>query len=68
MRAIAASVVVAPDASDLRLLLTDGVEVRFGAGTDLVAKLVRLQTWLDIGRDGAVTSVDVSTDEVTTTP
>ncbi len=68
MRAIAASVLVAPDASDLRLLLTDGVEVRFGAGTDLVAKLVRLQTWLDIGRDGAVTSVDVSTDEVTTTP
>jgi len=68
MRAIAASVVVAPDASDLRLLLTDGVEVHFGAGTDLVAKLVRLQTWLDIGRDGAVTSVDVSTDEVTTTP
>ena len=68
MRAIAASVTVAPDASDLRLLLTDGVEVRFGAGTDLVAKLVRLQTWLDIGRDGAVSSVDVSTDEVTTTP
>ncbi len=68
MRAIAASVTVAPDASDLRLFLTDGVEVRFGAGTDLVAKLVRLQTWLDIGRDGAVTSVDVSTDEVTTTP
>ena len=68
MRAIAASVTVAPDASDLKLLLTDGVEVRFGAGTDLVAKLVRLQTWLDIGRDGAVSSVDVSTDEVTTTP
>ncbi|CAN5746249.1 MAG: cell division protein FtsQ/DivIB [Ilumatobacteraceae bacterium] len=66
MRAVAASVSVNNDGSDVRLLLTDGVEVRFGAGQELVAKLVRLQTWLNTGRgDGAVTVVDVSTDEVT---
>ena len=34
--------------------------------TDLVAKLVRLQTWLDIGRTEPSPTVDVSTDEVTT--
>ena len=35
------------DGSDLRLLLDDGLEVRFGAAQDLVTKLVRLQTRLD---------------------
>ena len=35
------------DGTDLRLLLTDGIEVRFGAARDLVVKLVRLQTSLD---------------------
>ncbi len=66
MRGLAESVAVTADGSDLRLLLTEGIEVRFGASQELVAKLVRLQTWLDIGRDGAVRTVDVSTDEVTT--
>ncbi len=68
MRAVTAAVATQADGSDLRLTMTDGTEVHFGAGRDLVAKLVRLQTWLDIGRDGAVSSVDVSTDEVTTRP
>ncbi len=66
MDALAESIVVTADGSDLRLLLAEGTEVRFGASQDLVAKLVRLQTWLEIGQDGAVRTVDVSTDEVTT--
>jgi cell division protein FtsQ len=66
MESMAQSVQVTADGSDLRLLLAEGIEVRFGASQDLVAKLVRLQTWLDVGRDGAVRTVDVSTDEVTT--
>ncbi len=66
MEAVAESIVVTADGSDVRLLLAGGIEVRFGASQDLVAKLVRLQTWLEIGQDAAVRTVDVSTDEVTT--
>jgi hypothetical protein len=40
--------------------------VRFGAGNDLVAKLVRLQTRLDQVDAGGFQYIDVSTDEVTT--
>ena len=47
-------------------MLTDGIEVRFGAARDLVVKLVRLQTSLDDLEGGAITYVDVSTNEVTT--
>ena len=54
LRARAQSVSVTPDGSDLRLLLDDGAEVRFGAAQDLVTKLVRLQTRLDELRGGGV--------------
>ena len=57
---------VTPDGSDLRLLLDDGLEVRFGAAQDLVTKLVRLQTRLDQLEGGGFSYVDVSTNEVTT--
>ena len=66
LRARAQSVSVTPDGSDLRLLLDDGLEVRFGAAQDLVTKLVRLQTRLDQLEGGAFSYVDVSTNEVTT--
>lgn len=68
MRMMAASVTTSADGSDLRMTLTDGVEVRFGEGQDLVTKLVRLQTWLSNRPPGAVSTVDVSTAEVTTRP
>ena len=57
---------VTADGSDLRLMLDDGLEVRFGAAQDLVTKLVRLQTRLDQLEGGGVSYVDVSTNEVTT--
>ena len=66
LRATAQSVAVTPDGSDLRLMLGDGLEVRFGAARDLVVKLVRLQTRLDELEGGGFSYVDVSTDEVTT--
>ena len=66
LRARAQSVSVTPDGSDLRLLLDDGVEVRFGAAQDLVTKLVRLQTRLDELQGAAFSYIDVSTNEVTT--
>ena len=66
LRARAQSVAVTADGSDLRLMLTDGIEVRFGAARDLVVKLVRLQTSLDELEGGAISYVDVSTNEVTT--
>ncbi len=65
LRARAESVAVAADGSDLRLLLHDGIEARFGAARDLVVKLVRLQTSLDDLAAG-VSYIDVSTNEVTT--
>jgi cell division protein FtsQ len=66
LRATTQSVAVTPDGSDLRLMLGDGLEVRFGAARDLVVKLVRLQTRLDELEGGGFSYVDVSTDEVTT--
>ena len=66
LRARAQSVAVTADGSDLRLMLTDGIEARFGAARDLVVKLVRLQTSLDDLESGAISYVDVSTNEVTT--
>ncbi len=65
LRARAESVAVAADGTDLRLLLNDGIEARFGAARDLVVKLVRLQTSLDDLAAG-VSYIDVSTNEVTT--
>jgi cell division protein FtsQ len=65
MASRAESVEVAPDGSDLRLELEDGIEVRFGAAEDLVVKLVRLQTVLDDHADEPISVIDVSTNEVT---
>lgn len=66
LQAVAGSVKVTANGSDLRLLLTDGREVRFGPGRDLVTKLVRLQTKLDDLQSGGFQYVDVSTNEITT--
>ena len=66
LRARAESVAVAADGSDLRLVLNDGIEVRFGAARDLVVKLVRLQTSLDELDGRRCRYIDVSTNEVTT--
>jgi len=65
-RAVATGVTVTGNGGDLRLTLTDGREVRFGPGRDLVVKLVRLQTKL-LEPDGpGFQYLDVSTDDVTT--
>ena len=61
----AESVAVTPDGGDLRLALRGGIEVRFGAAEDLVAKLVRLQTVLDDHLNEPISVIDVSTNEVT---
>ena len=66
MRAVAVGVSVTGDGSDLRLQLTEGREVRFGAGRDLVVKLVRLQTKLVELAGTGFRFLDVSTDQVTT--
>jgi cell division protein FtsQ len=58
------SVDVTADGSQLRLLLEGGTEVRFGAATDLVTKLVRLETVLGQAGDQVLQVIDVSTDEV----
>ncbi len=58
------SIDVTADGSQLRLLLDDGTEVRFGAATDLVTKLVRLETALGAAGDQVVSVIDVSTAEV----
>jgi cell division protein FtsQ len=66
LRSLAESVSVTGNGSDLRMMLTEGREVRFGPGRDLVTKLVRLQTRLDQLDAGGFRYIDVSTDEVTT--
>jgi cell division protein FtsQ len=58
------SIDVTADGSQLRLLLDDATEVRFGAATDLVTKLVRLETALGEIGDQIVRVIDVSTAEV----
>jgi cell division protein FtsQ len=58
------SIDVTADGSQLRLLLDDATEVRFGAATDLVTKLVRLETALGEIGDQVVRVIDVSTAEV----
>ncbi|HEX4982715.1 MAG TPA: FtsQ-type POTRA domain-containing protein [Ilumatobacteraceae bacterium] len=58
------SIDVTADGSQLRLLLDDATEVRFGAATDLVTKLVRLETALGEIGDQIVRIIDVSTPEV----
>jgi cell division protein FtsQ len=59
------SIDVTGDGSTLTMTLDDGVEVRFGAATDLLAKLVRLETALPIAVERGATVIDVSTPEVT---
>ena len=58
------SIDVTADGSQLRLLLDDATEVRFGAASDLVTKLVRLETALGAAGDQVVRVIDVSTAEV----
>ena len=58
------SIDVTADGSQLRLLLDDATEVRFGAASDLVTKLVRLETALGAAGDQVVHVIDVSTPEV----
>jgi cell division protein FtsQ len=58
------SIDVTADGSQLRLLLDDAMEVRFGAADDLVTKLVRLETALGAAGDQVVSVIDVSTDVV----
>jgi cell division protein FtsQ len=58
------SIDVTADGAQLRLLLDDSTEVRFGAATDLVTKLVRLETALGAVGDEVVSVIDVSTAEV----
>jgi cell division protein FtsQ len=58
------SIDVTADGSQLRLLLDDATEVRFGAAEDLVTKLVRLETALGAAGDQVVRVIDVSTDVV----
>jgi cell division protein FtsQ len=58
------SIDVTADGSQLRLLLDDATEVRFGAASDLVTKLVRLETALGAAGDQVVSVIDVSTAEV----
>jgi cell division protein FtsQ len=58
------SIDVTADGSQLRLLLDDSTEVRFGAADDLVTKLVRLETALGAAGDQVVSVIDVSTDVV----
>jgi cell division septal protein FtsQ len=65
VRGRVASMSVSADGSDLRLLLLDGPEIRFGAANDLLTKLVRLETVLPTVADQPVTVIDVSTPEVT---
>ncbi|MCU0259702.1 MAG: FtsQ-type POTRA domain-containing protein [Ilumatobacteraceae bacterium] len=59
------SIEVTADGTSLTMQLDDGVEVRFGAATDLLAKLVRLETALPIATERGATVIDVSTSEVT---
>ena len=54
-----------PDGSSLQLFLDNGIEVRFGAATDLLAKLVRLETVFADAVGTGATVIDVSTPEVT---
>ena len=65
MAARAESVSIAPDGSDLRLMLRGGTEVRFGAAEDLIVKLVRLQTVLEEHAGEPLSVIDVATNEVT---
>jgi cell division septal protein FtsQ len=58
------SIDVTSDGSQLRLLLDDSTEVRFGAADDLVTKLVRLETALGAAGDQVMSVIDVSTDVV----
>lgn len=77
VRGRVSSIEVTGDGSDLRLFLdaapADGdesgesrpMEVRFGAASDLLVKLVRLETVLPTALERGLTVVDVSTAEVT---
>lgn len=65
VRPITEVIEVANDGSDVRLQLTGGTEVRLGSGDDLVDKLARLETVLDMDDDRLPARIDVSTDKVT---
>jgi cell division septal protein FtsQ len=65
VRGRVSSISATADGSDLRLLLVDGPEIRFGAANDLLTKLVRLETVLTTVAGQPVSVIDVSTPEVT---
>ncbi|HEY3484167.1 MAG TPA: FtsQ-type POTRA domain-containing protein, partial [Ilumatobacteraceae bacterium] len=65
VRGRVSSIEVTPDGSSLKLFLDNGMEVRFGAATDLLAKLVRLETVFAEAEATGATVIDVSTPEVT---
>jgi len=65
VRPITEVIDVANDGSDVRLALTGGTEVRLGSGDDLVDKLARLETVIDMDTDRLPARIDVSTDKVT---
>jgi len=67
LRALAASVSVDREGTDLRMELTNGVQVRFGPAQDLVDKIVRLQVALtnpDPNEAAPTQLIDVSSDDV----
>lgn len=65
VRPVTEVIEVANDGSDVRLRLAGGTEVRLGAGDDLVDKLARLETIIDLDPQRLPARIDVSTDQVT---
>lgn len=66
LRPEAKSVSISVDSSDLRLVLQDGTEVRFGEAEDLITKLVRLRAKLNELDGDRVRYIDVATAEIGT--
>jgi cell division protein FtsQ len=66
LRAETKSVSISVDSSDLRMLLMDGTEVRFGQAEDLITKLVRLRARLNQPDTNRVRYIDVATAEIGT--
>ncbi len=64
VRPITEMIDVANDGSDVRLHLVGGTEVRLGSGDDLVDKLARLETVIDMDSERLPARIDVSTDKV----
>jgi hypothetical protein len=65
VRGRTASIDVTGDGSQLRMILDDGTEIRFGAADDLLVKLVRVETVLPTADQRGASIIDVSTAQVT---